>query len=61
MNNDELEPVRSAATAIAAAIINSFVITHSIIITVMVTVAVLAVALCRAKRIRRRPGDRQRF
>ena len=60
MNNDELEPVRSAATAIAAATINSFVITHSIIITVIVTVAVLAVALCRAKRIRR-PGDRQRF
>jgi len=45
MNNDELEPVRSAATAIAAAIINSFVITHSIIITVIVTVAALAVAL----------------
>ena len=46
MNNDELEPVRPwAATAIAAAIINSFVITHSIIITVIVTVAVLAVSL----------------
>ena len=46
---------------IAAAIINSFVITHSIIITVIVTVAVLTVALCRAKRIRRLIGDRQRF
>lgn len=61
MNNDELEPVRSAATAIAAVIINSFVVTHSIIITVIVTVAVLAVALSRAKRVRRRPGDRERF
>jgi hypothetical protein len=61
MNYDELEPVRSAATATAAAIINSFVITHSIIVTVIVTVAVLAVALGPAKRIRRRAGDRQRF
>ncbi len=61
MNNDELEPVRSAATAIAAAIINSFVITHSIIITVIVTVAVLAVAFSRPKRVRRRPEDREGF
>lgn len=45
MNNDEIEPVRSAVTAIAGAIINSFVVTHSIIITVIVTVSVLAVAL----------------
>ena len=58
MNNDEIEPVRSAVTAIAAAIINSFVITHSIIITVIVTVSVLAVALSLGKRVRRRPGDR---
>jgi hypothetical protein len=43
--NDEIEPVRSAVTAIAGAIINSFVVTHSIIITVIVTVSVLAVAL----------------
>ncbi len=47
MNNDEIEPVRSAATAIAGAIINSFVVTHSIIITVIVAVSVLAVALSR--------------
>lgn len=45
MNNDEIEPVRSAVTAIAGVIINSFVVTHSIIITVIVTVSVLAVAL----------------
>jgi hypothetical protein len=45
MNNDEIEPVRPAVTAIAAAIIDSFVITHSIIITVIVAVSVLAVAL----------------
>jgi hypothetical protein len=60
MNNDELESVRSAVTAIAAAIINSFVITHSIIITVIVTVSVLAVALSQGKRTRPGPGDRQR-
>ena len=42
MNNDEIESVRSAATPIAAAIINSFVVTHSIIITVIVAVSVLA-------------------
>ncbi|HZR52926.1 MAG TPA: hypothetical protein VFB06_25860 [Streptosporangiaceae bacterium] len=45
MSNDEIERVRSAVTAIAAAIINSFMITHSIIITVIVTVSVLTVAL----------------
>jgi hypothetical protein len=49
MNNDEIEPVRSAATAIAGAIINSFVVTHSIIITVIVAVSVLAVALSRGE------------
>lgn len=58
MNSDEIEPVRSVVTAIAAAIINSFVITHSIIITVIVTVSVLAVALSPGKRVRRWPGDR---
>jgi hypothetical protein len=45
MKNDEIEPVRSAVTAIACAIINSFVVTHSVIVTVIVTVSVLAVAL----------------
>ena len=45
MKNDEIEPVRYAVTVIAVAIINSFVVTHSIIITVIVTVSVLAVAL----------------
>jgi hypothetical protein len=59
MNNGETEPVRSAVTAITPAIINSFVITHSIIITGIVAVSVLAVALCLGNR-RRRPGDRQR-
>lgn len=49
MNNDEIEPVRSAATAITGAIINSFVVTHSIIITVIVAVSVLAVALSRGE------------
>lgn len=49
MNNDEIEPVRSAATAIAGAIINSFVVTHSIIIAVIVAVSVLAVALSRGE------------
>jgi hypothetical protein len=47
MNNDEIEAVRSAATPIVGAIINSFVVTHSIIITVIVAVSVLAVALSR--------------
>ena len=42
MNNDEIEAVRSAATPIVGAIINSFVVTHSIIITVIVAVSVLA-------------------
>jgi hypothetical protein len=46
MKNDDIEPVRSLVAAIAVAIINSFVVTHSIIITVIVTVSVLAVALC---------------
>lgn len=45
MSNDEIVPVRPVVTAIAGAIINSFVVTHSIIITVIVTVSVLAVAL----------------
>jgi len=45
MKNDEIEPVRSAVTVIAGAIINSFVVTHSITITVIVAVSVLAVAL----------------
>jgi hypothetical protein len=49
MNNDEIEPVRSAVTAIAGAIINSFVVTHSIIITVIVAASVLAVGLSRGK------------
>lgn len=49
MNNDEIESVRSAATAIVGAIINSFVITHSIIITMIVTVSVLAVVLSRGE------------
>jgi hypothetical protein len=49
MNNGEIEPVRSAATAIAGAIINSFVVTHSIIITVIVAVSVLAVAFFRGE------------
>jgi len=49
MNNDQIEPVRSAATTIAGAIINSFVVTHSIIITVIVAVSVLAVALSRGE------------
>jgi diacylglycerol kinase len=47
MNNDEIEAVRSAAIAIAGAIINSFMVTHSIITTVIVTVSVLAVVLSR--------------
>ena len=51
------ESVRSTVTAIAAAIINSFMITHSIIITVIVTVSVLAVTLSLGKRICR---DRQK-
>jgi hypothetical protein len=59
MNNDEIEPVRSAVPAIAAAIIDSFVITHSIIITVIVAVSALA-ALSPGKGIRRRSGDRKR-
>jgi hypothetical protein len=58
MNNDELEPIRSAATAIGTAIINSFVVTHSVIITVIVTAAVLAVVLSRGGRVRGRSGDR---
>jgi hypothetical protein len=45
MKNDEIEPVRYAVTAISGAIINSFVVTHSITITVIVAVSVLAVAL----------------
>ena len=45
MNNEKIEPVRPAVTAIAGAIINSFVVTHSIITTVIVAVSVLAVAL----------------
>jgi hypothetical protein len=49
MNNDEIGPVRSAATAIAGVIINSFVVTHSIIITVIVAVFVLAIALSRGE------------
>jgi hypothetical protein len=60
MDNDKIEPVTSAVTAIAAAIINSFVITHSIMITLIVAVSVLTVALSLGKRIRRRSGDRQR-
>lgn len=60
MNNHETEPVKSMVTAIAAAIINSFLITHSIVITVIVTVSALAVALSRDMRIRRHPADRQR-
>lgn len=47
MNNDDTEPVRSAVTAI----VNSFVITHSIIITVIVAVFVLAVALSLGNRV----------
>ena len=49
MNNDEIEAVRSAAIAIAGTIINSFVVTHSIITTVIVTVSVLAVVLSRSE------------
>lgn len=49
MNNDEIEAVRSAATPIVGAIINSFVVTHSIIITVIVAISVLAVALSRGE------------
>jgi hypothetical protein len=49
MNKNEVESVRSTVTAIAAGIINSFLITRSIIITVMVTVSVLAVALSLGK------------
>lgn len=45
MKNDEIERVRSAVTVIAGAIINSFMVAHSIIVTVIVVVAVLAVAL----------------
>ena len=45
MDNDEDQRVSSAVTAIAGAIINSFVVTHSMIITVIVTVSVLTVAL----------------
>lgn len=48
MNNDETEPARSAVPAIAAAIIDSFLITHSIIITVIVAVSALA-ALSRVR------------
>lgn len=59
MNNDEIEPVRSAVTAVAGAIINSFVVTHSIFITAIVTVSVLAVALSLRER-GRRAGDCQR-
>ena len=55
MDNDEIEPVRSGVAAVAAAIINSFVITHSIFITVIVAVSVLAVMLSLGKRIRRAP------
>ena len=54
MNNEEIEPVRSAVTAVAGAIINSFIVTHSIIITVIVTVSVLAVALSLGERVHRR-------
>ena len=60
MNNDEIEPVRSAVTAIVGAIIDSFVITRSIIVTVIVAVSVLAVALSLGEGVRRRSGDRQR-
>ena len=45
MNNEEIERVRSAVTAVAAAIINSFAVTHSIVITVIVAVCVLAVVV----------------
>jgi hypothetical protein len=45
MKNDEIERVRSAVTVIACAMVNSFVVAHSIVITVIVTVSVLAVAL----------------
>lgn len=45
MNNDEIGPVGSAVAAIAYAIIDSFVATHSMIVAVIVTVAVLAVML----------------
>lgn len=60
MNNHEAAPVKSAVTATAAAIINSFVITHSIVITVIVTASAVAVALSRGMGIPRRPADRQR-
>jgi hypothetical protein len=51
MSNDEIETVRSAVTAVAGAIINSFVVTHSVIVTVIVTVSVLAVALSHGERV----------
>ena len=45
MDNGEIESVGSAVTVIPAVIIDSFMVTHSIIITLIVTVSVLAVAL----------------
>lgn len=45
MKSYEIKTVRSEVTVITGAIINSYVVTHSIIIAVIVTVSVLAVAL----------------
>ena len=45
MKNNETESVKCAAAAVAGVLINSFVVTHSVIITVIVAVSVLAVVL----------------
>ena len=45
----------NVVTAIAAAIINSSMITHSIVITVIVTISVLTTALAWSERVRRHP------
>lgn len=62
MKHDSFESAGSAATAIAAAIINSFVMTHSIMVTVIATIAVLLAVLSHdgrsaAWRIVRDPED----
>lgn len=53
MHTDEIGSSRPAVTVIAAVGINSFVITHSIIVTAIVTFSALVAELSRKKRPRR--------
>lgn len=59
--NDEINPVGSLVSAVAGAIINSFIVTHSTVITMIVTASVLTIALYLGRVHQSEAGQRSRI